>query len=247
MVSILSVVVIIIKAIYAYLVNTEKAAKRKAKIRTIKEKNELAKNTSWSPMQYSTNRSPYKMEQPFPQQLVLTPTISWRRYLMLLFYGTFFLAPTWMLLVLWLPEIFLPNGRLDTSMNSFSELCFINLFALAFATFGGVMIWHFLKSNIRLSTALIFDKCANRFSNLAHKYDTFFNIKRSAPISLDDITALQLLQEREGGEEKYYSYELNLVLTNGKRIGILDITNLYEVEELAHRLSKFLQVPVWAV
>lgn len=45
--------------------------------------------------------------------------------------------------------------------------------------------------------------------------------------------------------ERYYSYELNLVLKDGIRINITDHGNLSRIRSDAKHLSKFLAIPLW--
>lgn len=64
---------------------------------------------------------------------------------------------------------------------------------------------------------------------------------------LEDIHALQLLSEycRGGKKRSYYSYELNLVLRNGRRINVMDHGDCKKLREDAQTLSEFLDKPVW--
>jgi len=63
---------------------------------------------------------------------------------------------------------------------------------------------------------------------------------------LEDIHALQLISEYCGGNDgSYYSYELNLVLENGKRINVVDHGNKNKLRKEANNLSAFLAKPVW--
>ena len=66
----------------------------------------------------------------------------------------------------------------------------------------------------------------------------------SAPLS--SIHALQLLCEYvTGNKSSYYSYELNLVLDDGRRINVIDHGNLDRLRSDAQPLSRFLDKPVW--
>jgi hypothetical protein len=63
---------------------------------------------------------------------------------------------------------------------------------------------------------------------------------------LEDIHAIQLVAEYvRTGKSSYYSYEINLVLNDGKRITVIDHGNLKRIREDAGKLSQFLGVPVW--
>jgi hypothetical protein len=60
---------------------------------------------------------------------------------------------------------------------------------------------------------------------------------------LSDIHAIQLLQEYVGN--RYYSYELNLVLKDGNRLNVVDHGKLSLIRTDAEQLGQFLNVPVW--
>jgi hypothetical protein len=63
---------------------------------------------------------------------------------------------------------------------------------------------------------------------------------------LEDIHAIQLVAEFvRTGKASYYSYELNLVLNDGKRMTVIDHGNLKRLREDANKLSQFLGKPVW--
>ncbi|ABW66575.1 hypothetical protein [Desulfosudis oleivorans] len=63
---------------------------------------------------------------------------------------------------------------------------------------------------------------------------------------LKEIHALQLISEHcTGNKSSYYSYELNLVLKDGRRINVVDHGSRDKLREDAKTLSEFLQKPVW--
>jgi hypothetical protein len=63
---------------------------------------------------------------------------------------------------------------------------------------------------------------------------------------LEDIHALQLLSEYvRGNKSAYYSYEMNLVLNDGKRLNVVDHGNQAKLREDTQTLATFLNVPVW--
>jgi len=63
----------------------------------------------------------------------------------------------------------------------------------------------------------------------------------------DEIHAIQLLTELcDGGKSSdFYSFELNLVLKNGKRLSVIDHGNKKRIRSNCDTLAKFLSVPVW--
>ena len=63
---------------------------------------------------------------------------------------------------------------------------------------------------------------------------------------LEKIHALQLISGHvTGGRSSFHSYELNLVLDNGKRINVVDHSHQDKLREDAGTLSVFLEKPVW--
>ena len=78
-------------------------------------------------------------------------------------------------------------------------------------------------------------------------------LKAFAPLT--DIHALQIIREsceqRDSSSsgsrrsERFYSYELNLVLNNTSRINVTDHGDLPRLQEDAKRLSDFLGKPLW--
>ncbi len=64
-------------------------------------------------------------------------------------------------------------------------------------------------------------------------------------VRLDHVHAVQLISEYVSGKNSYYSYELNLVLGDGKRINVVDHGNLNRIREDAKTLAQFLGKPLW--
>jgi hypothetical protein len=65
--------------------------------------------------------------------------------------------------------------------------------------------------------------------------------------NLRDIHALQLISETcwRNEDRTYRSHELNLVLKDSTRINVVDHGAKENIRECAHRLSQFLEKPVW--
>ncbi|MBI9060850.1 MAG: hypothetical protein JEZ14_02600 [Marinilabiliaceae bacterium] len=65
-------------------------------------------------------------------------------------------------------------------------------------------------------------------------------------IELRTIHAIQLVKHLVKSDgSTFYSYELNLVLNNLKRVNVMNHGKLNKLREDAEALSKFLNVPVW--
>jgi len=63
---------------------------------------------------------------------------------------------------------------------------------------------------------------------------------------LNEIHAIQLLRDYcRSDKSSYFSYELNLVLHDHRRINVIDHGKLTRIRSDADRLAQFLSVPVW--
>ncbi len=63
---------------------------------------------------------------------------------------------------------------------------------------------------------------------------------------LGQIHAIQLVSEYvRSGKSSFYSYELNLVLEDARRLTVIDHGNLKRLREDAGKLSEFLGKPIW--
>ena len=102
------------------------------------------------------------------------------------------------------------------------------LLGLAFLGFG---LWYLRQL---LKQKLVFNSASRVF------------YKNTKSYGFDNICAIQLLREYvRGNKNSYYSYELNLVCTNGERINIVDHGALHAIREDASILADYLSIPVW--
>lgn len=62
---------------------------------------------------------------------------------------------------------------------------------------------------------------------------------------IDRIHALQLIAERYDRSSNQRSYELNLVLTDGSRLNVIDHGGLDVIRADAQKLAAFLGKPLW--
>lgn len=120
------------------------------------------------------------------------------------------------------------------------------LFPSIFVLVGGVGLFLGTKP-------IVFDKTKGFFwkgRKTPHRGAKRSSLKDFA--ELEQIYALQLISEycRSGSSSNnhysyFYSYELNLVLKDGKRINVVDHGDLNKLRDDAARLSNFLDKPVW--
>ncbi len=113
-------------------------------------------------------------------------------------------------------------------------------FGMLFGGIGGGMLYWF-------SRPVVFDKRRGYFWKGRYAEDSSLSRGDPAKVTrLAEIHALQLLSERvSGNKSSYYSYELNLVRKDGRRINVVDHGSREKLREDAKRLGEFLGVPIW--
>lgn len=111
--------------------------------------------------------------------------------------------------------------------------------------FGGLFFWVGLRFWMRLKGKCVFDKSTGRFLNDGQDYRV---------VSLDELHAIQLIRERmtssdssvgSSSRSSFTSYELNLVLHDGRRAPVMDHSDRRQIRDDAEKLGEFLGVPVW--
>lgn len=100
----------------------------------------------------------------------------------------------------------------------------------------------------RYGTApVVFDQRTKHFwRGRQAPHETFNKDEIKDYAELDQIHALQLLREHvRGNKSSYYSYEMNLVLKDGRRVNVVDHGDVNKLRADAERLGQFLGRPVW--
>ena len=104
----------------------------------------------------------------------------------------------------------------------------IGLMGLGFLAFGCWELWSLRRKESR------FDRYSNELTQGKKSFD------------LKNAEAIQLIREYvSGSESSYYSYELNLICSDGSRINIVDHGALRKLREDAALLAEYLSTPVW--
>ncbi|MBO3117544.1 hypothetical protein J4050_12355 [Winogradskyella sp. DF17] len=111
---------------------------------------------------------------------------------------------------------------------------------LIFTSVGAYMFYSFYKP-------IVFDKSKGLYRKGYNTKKRAENVFKSAQkIRLIEIIAFQIIGERvKGDKNTFNSFELNMVLKNGKRKNIVDHGNLKSIINDAQSLSEFLDVPIW--
>lgn len=114
------------------------------------------------------------------------------------------------------------------------------LVGLFFSVAGGLMMR-------KGSAPIVFDKRRGAYWRgrvAPHEMSNRHGHEHSA--LLEEVHAVQLISELcTSKDSSYYSYELNLVLRDGRRMNVVDHGNHASIREQADTLSAFLEVPVW--
>ena len=104
----------------------------------------------------------------------------------------------------------------------------IGLMGLGFLAFGCWELWSSRRKESR------FDRYSNELTQGKKSFD------------LKHAEAIQLIREYvRGNKSSYYSYELNLICSDGNRINIVDHGALRKLREDAALLAEYLSIPVW--
>lgn len=111
---------------------------------------------------------------------------------------------------------------------------------LIFAAVGGYLLY-------RQMLPIVFDKREGLFWR-KHKPVSVLRLEDATEncARLEHIHALQIVAEFISGKNAgYFSFELNLVLKNGKRINIIDHSKKEKLDRDARLLANFLKIPIW--
>ena len=99
---------------------------------------------------------------------------------------------------------------------------------LGFLAFGCWYLWSLRQKESR------FDRYSSELTQGKKSFD------------LENAEAIQLIREYiRGNKSSYYSYELNLICSDGSRINIVDHGALRKLREDAALLAEYLSIPVW--
>jgi len=117
---------------------------------------------------------------------------------------------------------------------------FLLLFGTVFGAVGGGLLWF-------ATAPVVFDKRQGAFwRGRTAPAETYHrsSLKHYAPLA--DIHALQIVKERVRSDDSSYdSFELNLVLADGRRLNVTDHGDYDTLRRNADTLSAFLERPLW--
>jgi hypothetical protein len=180
----------------------------------------IAMNTSWTPLERGgSNSRTRRLQQSIPSRIEFVPT----KTVICFYLGFLLLGVAGILISIEIKDIV------------------IFFFSLFFVFFGILIYYEMTKS-------IVFDLQTGFWKGRA-KPENLHNGSIKTLIRFHQIHALQLISELvvSGGKSRsrFLSYELNLVLQDGKRINVVDHGDIASLREEAKILSKFLSVPIW--
>lgn len=191
----------------------------------------VALKTQWTPLKSGgSNFRTHKLVMVNPNRYEFKASLGAK-----MFYLVFFIVGIGVA-VIPIYDFYTSGGELALDKGTLLPLIIGSVFMIS----GGLMLYFGL-------TPIVFDKMKRYFWKGRRSAEMVYNkgeLKNYVP--LDKIHALQLISEHIRNEKSsYYSYELNLVLEDGKRINVIDHGNENKVREDAHTLAGWLLKPVW--
>lgn len=187
----------------------------------IEDNRTAAHNTSWKPLRGGgTNFKTRKLVKKDSNRIEFRNTL-FMSIIPFLLTGPFFV---WIF-------VFFPSGELVIQILSL-------LPPLGFMGFG-VFIY------MRTNKNIVFDKTHGYYWK--RKGNPNFNsIDDQGLVKLSEIVGIQLIQEFvSGNKNSYYSYEINLILSDNSRLNVIDHGDKNSIIRDAQQLADFLQKPLW--
>ena len=190
----------------------------------------IAAKTSWSPI--NSVASTFRTHKLIPinsERLEFHSTFAGK------FLDGMFLTLGFFLMGLMVVSIFKADS-LAATVNFLLPL----FMGLIFMLLGGAMLY-------RRLTPIIFDSATGFFWKGRQAPNSFTAQSNTNHVCrLDRIHALQLLsQSRRNRKTRYHSYQLNLILKDGRRINVINHNRSWYVRSDAAMLAAFLRIRVW--
>ena len=198
----------------------------------LQEEDPVAQKTEWGPCKSGgVSFKTRSLTQPSQHRLEFKPSMIAKVFpIIFLSHALFFLI-----------------AQLLTPHLDLLSLIFTIVFSLPFVG-GGVYLW------LKFTRPIIFDRALRSYWK-GHKDPE----RCSERARFDEIHAVQLISERvhQGSSHgargyrrhgsSYKSYELNLVLRDGRRMNVIDHGSLSVIREDAERVAALLDKPLWDV
>ena len=177
---------------------------------------DFAKSIAWTPIVKSRIRTSFSTKRLVKSK---DNIVSFKPSIQFLLFNTFFIG---------VPSIILVKSLIMNNFN-YDDKWLIILFLSVFILLGITYLLWGLKP-------ISFDLNIRRFI----KYTFQGGYEK---ISIDDIYALQMIEDMSSQDETYY--ELNLVMKNQNRINIICHNDDKAIRKQAKELSKIVSIPFW--
>ncbi|MGC9454450.1 MAG: hypothetical protein ACP5HU_06260 [Phycisphaerae bacterium] len=192
----------------------------------------LAERTEWTPLKSGgSNFRTHRLVEPYPGRL------EFRISFWAFFFGGIFLLVGVGIMVAGLAAG-IAAGKIGFNLSTFGPV----LLGAIFGGVGGLALWTMTKPTV-FDTQSGFYWKGRVGPEVGYGTD---QPKNANYAPLEDIHAIQLISEYcRSDKNSYYSYEMNLVLNDGRRLNVIDHGNCDSIRRDAQRLSDFLSRPVW--
>ncbi|MBN2375241.1 MAG: hypothetical protein JXD22_02480 [Sedimentisphaerales bacterium] len=190
----------------------------------------VAEQTEWTPLKSGgANFCTHKLAAEYPNRVVFRASVG-----AVLFYLVFLLAGLGMLIG------FPLNGLLKGTFEFSLEMLIPGVVGTVFTLVGGIMFYYGTQP-------IVFDNQSGYFwKGRKNPGEVYRSEAIKCWADLEDVHALQLISEYcRGDKSSYYSYELNLVMQDGRRINVVDHGKQDRIRADAETLGEFLGKPVW--
>ena len=191
----------------------------------------LAKATQWTPLaKGGANFTTHIMDHSHPTKIRFKPSIG------LYLFTLAFIGGSIYMLVAFENQL-LTYGKWPNSLEDYLQ------------TFGPfVFVGFTILLIVKLMETIVFDKKRGIYWKGISKPSIRNRSSGSSKFTrLHRIHAIQIIAELCDGDDSsdYYSYELNLILKNAKRLQVIDHGNLQNIRSDGYELARFLGVPIW--
>jgi len=187
----------------------------------IEDNRTAAYNTSWRPMHGGgTNFKTRKLVKKDSNRIEFKNTL-FMTIIPFLLMGPF---------IVWVFVFFLKDEVLIQILSLLPTLAFMGV---------GVFIY------IRTNKNIVFDKTHGYYWKRKGS-PNFNSMDDKNLVKLKEIVGIQLIQEFVSGDKnRYYSYEINLVLKDNGRLNVIDHGDKHSIIRDSQQLADFLQKPLW--
>ena len=208
---------------------TDEVLKEQERLQDVSRFNHrVAEKTEWSPLRRGgTNFGTHYLDQSQRNLMIFKPTKG-----AMIFIGIFGMIGVLGVII---PIIVFLNG--DKSNWPLLLFGFV---------FGGLFTTASYFLNKFMAEQRVFDNFYREYYKGKIKPKELIIDEKNPLISLTDVVAFQIIKESiKSKNNRYYSYELNLIMKDASRINVIDHGKIKQMRIDADILAKQLGIPVW--